>query len=242
MKLLEYIPLLLLSVLLCLLIARRSFRSFPWFTTYVCFAVFADLARFIVHNHRAAYKLTYWITEGIYAILGIVVMLEVFRRVMGNFGRFGWPRYVFPVMLVASVVLTVGRGEGVPSGLHDRTLIFIILAEIAVRFLQVLMFTALVALVPLVGLQWRQYAFGIAMGFGVYSTTALLTTTRFSVLGQTYHLTWGWALIISYSCAVLIWLWFFSAAEKPAPPSSATPALSLTELNLYRRLIRRIIR
>jgi hypothetical protein len=242
LKLAEYIPLLLLFVLLCLLMVRRSFRSFPWFTFYVCFAVLADVARFIVRNDRPAYKLTYWTTEGIYAALGIAVMYEVFRKTFGNLGRFAWPRYIFPIMMVVSVVLTIGRGEGVPTALHDKTLIVIIQSEIAVRFLQVLVFVAMVVLVPLVGLQWRQYAFGIAMGFGLYSTFALLTTTRFSILGQTYHLTWGWALIISYSCAVLIWLLFFSAAEKPTPPGSTTPALSFAELNLYRRFIRRIIK
>jgi hypothetical protein len=242
LKLTEYIPLALLSVLFCVLVARRSARAFPWFMAYVSFAVCADLARFVVRDRYEVYFFVYWITEGVYTFLGIAVMYEVFRRTFGNLGRFGWPRWIFLVMIVVSAVLTVGRGEGLPSGLPDRTIALIILGEIGVRFLQVLMFASLVTLVPLIGLQWKQYAFGIAMGFGVYSTIALLSTTRFSVLGEDYHLSWKWALIISYSCAVLIWLWFFGAAEKPDTPGSATPVLSLAELNIYRRLMRRINR
>ncbi len=244
LKLTEYIPLLLLSILLCLLWVRRSFRLFPWFTAYVCFAVCADLARYFTSNHRSAYKVTYWWTEAGYVLLGIATMYEVFRQVFGNLGRFRWPRYIFPVLLVVSALLALGRSEAIPSPLHDRLLISIVMSEIGVRFLQVLIFISMVVLVPLIGLQWRQHAFGITMGFGVYSTVALLTTVQFSISGQTFHLTWGWALIISYSCAVLIWLWFFSAAEKPVSPSGSatTPALSFTELNIYRRFIRRMFR
>lgn len=242
MKLTEYIPLALLAVLLGVLLKRRAWRSFPWFFVYVAFAVGADAARFVSHNTAAAYFWTYWITEAGYAALGIGVMYEVSRRTLGNLGRWWWLRALFPLMIIVSVVLTIGRGTSLPVGLDNRLMIVIIFSEIAVRFLEVLMFVTLVTLVPLLGLQWRQYGFGIATGFGLYSTIALLTTTRFSILGTEYIFSWGWALIVSYSCAVLIWLWFFSATEKPAPPSSRPPALSFDELNLYRRILRRINR
>jgi hypothetical protein len=240
LKLTEYIPLALLGVLLGVLLARRAWRGFPWFFAYVVFAVGADVARFVSRN-GPAYFWTYWLTEAGYAILGIGVMYEVSRRTLGNLGRWWWLRALFPLMIVASVVITIGRGTGLPVGLYNRAMVLIIFSEIAVRFLEVLMFVSLVTLVPVLGLQWRQYAFGIATGFGFYSTVALLTTTRFSILGLDYLFSWGWALIVSYSCAVLIWLCFFSATEKPTPPSG-TPALSFEELKLYRKLLRRINR
>lgn len=227
-------------MLLCVLLMRRSFRSFPWFTSYVLYAVVADLARFVVRNHAAAYYYTYWITEGNYALLGIYVMYEVFQRVFGNLGRSGWLRLVFPIMVIISGVLSYGCRSAFPMGLHNHLVVVIVLSEIAVRFLESLIFAVLVTLVPLIGLQWRQYPFGIAMGFGVYSTTALLTTIRLSILGTRYQFVWTWAVLGSYSAAVLIWLWFFSAKEKPAPPGTINPTLSFEELKLYRRLLRRI--
>ena len=242
LKLAEYIPLVFLCALLCVLVARRSFRSFPWFTAYVFFAVCAGIARFFVRNRPPDYFYTYWITEGGYALLGICVMYEAFKRVFGNLGRSGWPRLVFPIMVVLSAVLTYGRVSAFPMGLHmhNHLINAIILGEIAVRFLECLIFATLVTLVPIVGLQWRQYPFGVAMGFGIYSTTALLTTIRFSILGLEYHFFWGWALIVSYTCAVLIWLWFFSAKEKPSPPGTINPTLAFEELKAYRSILRRI--
>ncbi len=237
----EYIPLVLLSVLLYVLIARRCWRSFPWFFSYVAFAVCAGVARFVSRNHDTGYLWTYWITEAGYDLLGICVMYELSRRVFANVGRSWLPRLLFPGTVIASVILTAGRGAALPSGLHNRATVLIILGEIFVRFLEVIMFATLVTLVPVLGLQWRQYAFGVATGFGVYSIVALLTTTRFSILGLDYYFSWAWALIVSYSCGVLIWLFFFSATEKAEPPLGPS-VLSFEELNVYRKFLRRINR
>jgi hypothetical protein len=241
LKILEYSPMVLLSVLLFFLLKRRCWRSVPWFFSYAAFALCADLARFISHNERKAYFWTYWTTEAVYAVLGVSVMYEVARRVFGNLGRSWWPRLLFPGMIVVSAILTVGRGAAVPPGLSNRAMALIILGEIFKNFLEVIMFATLVTLVPVLGLQWRQYAFGVATGFGVYSIVALLTTTRFSVLGLSYYFSWELALIISYSCSVLIWLFFFSAPEKTVPPHGPS-VLSFEELNVYRKLLRRINR
>jgi len=242
LKSLEYIPLVLLTALLGVLVARRVARTFPWFMAYVSFAVCADLARFIVHDRTVAYFYVYWCTDGVYALLGIAVMYEVFRNLLGNLTRLGWHRWIFFLMIAVSIIITVGRKATLPFGLHNRTIALVILVEIAVRYLQVLMFVMLMILVPLVGLRWKQYASGIALGFGVYSTIALITTTRLSVLGQVYFLSWGWISLVSYSCTVLIWIWFFSTAEKPDIPWSGTSVLSFTEIYNYRRLIRRMKR
>src|SRR5260370_2300833 len=181
LKLAEYIPLLLLIFLVCVLLARRAYSSFPWFTAYVVFATVAGGARFVVRNEPTPYFYTYWFTEAGYALLAIAVMYEVFHRVFGNLGRFGCPRLVFPMMVVISTVLSIGCG--VPATLHNHLIAVIIQGEIAVKLLEVLIFAVLVTLVPLVGLQWKQYPFGIAMGFGIFSTVALFTTVRLTVMG-----------------------------------------------------------
>jgi hypothetical protein len=240
LKLAEYIPLVFLIILAGVLLARRTYFTFPWFTAYVIFATLAGIARFVVRNNAAPYFYTYWYTECGFEVLGIAVMYEVFRRVFGNLGRFGWPRLLFPLMVVISAMLSIGRG--VPSTLHNHFIALLIQGEIAVRLLQVMIFAVLVTLVPLIGLQWRQYPFGIAMGYGVFSTVALFTTVRLTILGLTYGNIWNWTLIISYSCGVLIWLCFFSAKEQPAPPGSTSPPLSFEDLNVYRRILRRMNR
>jgi len=232
----------LLCVLLYLLVKRQGWRSAPWFFSYTAFAILAGLARFFSRNHRAMYFWTYWTTDAAYALLGICVMYEVSRSVFVNLGRsWWWPRLLFTGMIVVSAVLTGLRGSALPPGLKYRAMEFILFGEVFVRFLEVIMFATLMTLVVVLGLQWRQRPFGIAMGFGLYSTIDLLTTTRFSILGIAYYLSWKWALIVSYSCGVLIWLFFFSAPEKTVPPHGSS-VLTFEELDAYRKILRRINR
>jgi hypothetical protein len=77
---LRYIPLLLLTLLLALMLRNRAHRVCPWFFTYVAFGVGADIVRFAFDNRPGAYYRTYWTTEAGYCILGIAAMYEVFFR------------------------------------------------------------------------------------------------------------------------------------------------------------------
>jgi hypothetical protein len=233
-------PLLLLMSMLWVLARRRAYKHSLWFFTYVVFAVSADLARFGIRNHSDAYFATYWITEAGYDVLGILVMYEVSRTVLGGLTKVWWARLMFPGVLLASLALSIARNQATAEQLGGLLMLYIVIGEVAVRFVQVLTFAGLVSLVPLLGLRWRQHAFGIATGFGVYSTVALLTTTKFSDFGTRFKLLWGISLLVSYSIAVLIWLWFFSVAEKSeaAKPKEFVP--SPDELEQYRQALRRI--
>jgi hypothetical protein len=226
MNLLEwYIPLGLLAVLLWLLLRNRAYKAFPCFFAYIAFAVAAGVARFAVHNHRDPYFATYWITEAGYDVLGILVMYELIRKVLRGLARTWWGRLIFPATLIAGIGLSVARAHASPpqfSGL----LYYIVVGEIAVRCVQALVFTGLVAIIVILGLRWRQYSFGIATGFGGYSFVALLMTTKFSDFGTRFKFLFSVTSVVAYSIAVLIWIWFFSVPQKPETPSPDLPAPS----------------
>jgi hypothetical protein len=236
---LSYIPLGLLTLLFWTLVRRSAYKADPCFFAYTAFAVVADVARFVVHNHPRAYYLTYWITEAAYDILGVLVMYEVLRTVLGNLTRAWWARLVFPAILVSGLGISLARANLVPSRLSG-ILFYIVVCEIAVRFVQVFVFAGLVTLVPLLGLRWRQYPFGVATGFGLYATVALLTTTKFSDFGTKFKFLWGMTSLVAYSLAVLIWIWFFSVPQKTRTPSSDLPAPSPGELKQYKDALRRM--
>jgi hypothetical protein len=236
---LEYIPLLLLTVLFLILVRRRSGKAFPYFFAYIAFAVAAGVARFAAHSHHEAYYLTYWITEAGYDLLGILVMHEVLQTVLGSLTRAWWARLILPAVLVAGIGMSVARASLVPSRLTG-ILFYIAVGEIAVRFVQVFVFAGLATLVPVVGLRWRQYPFGIATGFGLYATVMLLTTTKFSDFGTRFKFLWGVTSLVAYSVAVLIWIWFFSVPQKIQTLSSKLSAPSPGELEQYKDALRRM--
>jgi hypothetical protein len=219
---LTYIPLALLMLLLWTLVRVRAYRLVPCFFLYTVFAVAADGARLAVHNYHDTYFATYWISEAGYDVLGILVMYELIRTVLRSLVHTSWGRLIFPSAVLAGVVLSIARAHAVPPQVSG-VFYYIVVGEIAVRCVQALVFTGLVAMVMILGLRWRQYSFGIATGFGGYSFVALLMTTKFSDFGTRFKFLWGRSLIVAYSIAVLIWIWFFSVPQNPETPNPNLP-------------------
>jgi hypothetical protein len=236
------IPHWLLAVLLCLMLRNRAYKACPWFFAYVGFGVAADVARLVTHNHPHPYFATYWLTEAGYDVLGILVMYELIRMVLRNLIRTWWGRLIFPAALLVGVLLSVARAHAAPPQFSGIAYC-IVVGEIAVRCVQVLVFVATVAIVLIFGLRWRQYPFGIATGFGLYSVIALLMTMKFSDFGTSFKFLWGRTLIVAYSSAVLIWIWFFSAPQKPDPELPALTPEAWKEyqamLDQYLKFLRR---
>ncbi len=235
---LRYIPSGLLVLLLFVMLRNRAYQVCPWFFSYVTFGVGADVVRFAVDGHPQAYKATYWITEAGYCVLGILAMYEVFRAILR--ARAWWTNLLFPIIVIAALILSVAHARVVPPQVSGL-LLYIVTAEIAVRFVQVFMFIGLGALASFFGLRWRQYPLGIAAGFGLYSTVELLSTIKFSDFGTRFKFWWDVAPLVAYSVAVLIWIWFFRAPqEEEAPLDPEVLAHYTAVLEKYRNAIRRM--
>jgi hypothetical protein len=238
MNLVWYIPLGLLALLLFLLLRNRAYKVCPCFFAYVAFGVAAGVARFVVDGRPQAYKATYWGTEAGYCILGIFAMYEVFRAVLR--ARLWWTYLIFPAIVVVALALSVAHARAVPPQV-SRPLLYIVNGEIAVRFVQVLMFVGLGVLASFFGLRWRQYPLGIAAGFGLYSTAELLSTIKFSDFGTTFKFWWDVIPLVAYSLAVLIWIWFFRVPQEEEPPLDPRLAAHYTAvLEQYLDWIRRM--
>jgi hypothetical protein len=209
------IPLWLLALLFFLMLRNCAYKVCPWFFAYVTFGVLAGVARYFALNHPRPYFATYWITEAGYCLLGILAMYEVFRAVLR--ARVWWTNLVFPIILFVGIGLSLVHAHAVPPQVTGL-LLYIVNAEIAVRFVQVLIFLGVGALASFFGLRWRQYPLGIAAGFGLYATVALLSTIKFSDFGTRFKFLWNVSLIVAYSVAVLVWIWFFRVPQEEESP------------------------
>lgn len=235
-----YIPLGLLTLLLWILVRRRAYGLYPWFFSYVAFGVFADLIRFVTHTNPKPYYLAYWITEAGYDVLGILVMYEVFRAAAGSLTRARWVRLAFPIIFATGVGLSLARSHSNPTEFTHWFALYIVTGEIAVRFVQVFIFAGLVSSVPLLGLRWRQYPFGIAAGFGLYATVSLLVTAKLSDFGTRFMFLFNAVSLVAYSLAVLIWIWFFSVPQKVESAKPELSAPSPGDLKHYKDALRRM--
>lgn len=208
--LLRYIPLGLLIVLFLLLLRRRAYAFCPLFFAYVAFGVTADVARLIARLllNREIYPTIYWVTEAGYDLLGILVMYELIHRVLRNLAYAWWHRLIFPAALLSGIFLSIARVHAVPPHFSHGLAFYAITGEIGIRFVEVLAVPLI--LIPLFGVPGNRYPLGIAAGFGLYSTVALVVTTRFSDIGPRFSFVWGVASLVAYSVAVVVWIWAFS--------------------------------
>jgi hypothetical protein len=216
-----YIPLGLLALLLFFMFRNRASRVCPWFFSYVAFGVAAGVARFVVHSRPGAYYATYWITEAGYCLLGILAMYEVFRVIIRYLAPRWWIHLIFPGVVIAGTCLSLARAHAVPPRVSGL-LYYIVVGEIAVRFVEVL--AVLLTVVPLFGFRRHRYALGVAAGFGFYSAVELLSTIRFADLGTAFKFWWSAISIGAYSIGVLIWVWFFRVPQDEEPLPTLEPA------------------
>jgi hypothetical protein len=242
--LLRYVPLCLLLLLLWILFRKRAYGTYPWFFIYIAFGAAADVARLaarisILHS-PGFYYVTYWITEAGYDLLGILVMYEVLRTVLGSITRAWWARGILPALAALGIALSLARAHSAPAQFGNGLRFYMLVGEIGVRFVQVFVFAGLVTLVPVLGLRWRQYPFGIATGFGLYATVSLLINLKLSDFGTRFTFLWGWTSLVAYSVAVLIWIWFFSVPQKAPTPNSELSAPSPGVLKQYKDALRRM--
>jgi hypothetical protein len=160
---LSYIPLWLLALLLWVLLRQRAYKVSPCFFAYAAFGLVASLARFAIHNYQHIYFATYWISEAIFCVLGILTMFEVMRSAFCGLPRACWVHLIFPFILFASAGLGLSRTHSGPQRLAG-ILLWIVTGEIATRIVQVLVFAGLATLAPLIGLRWRRHSWRWASG------------------------------------------------------------------------------
>ena len=188
---------------------RRLYRDYPFF--FAC--TINQLVRFVVLFYcyqlgiRDVYRHAYLSSEAVDAVLRFGVIWElfshVFRRYQGirelGLSLLRWAS----VILLLIAVLVTASSVGSDS---DKFLAGLFAMERSVEIVQGGLLFLLFVLTSSLGLQWKQPAMGIALGFGVVSSVNLATFTLRAQLGMASHDVLSLISNAAYDCAVLIWL------------------------------------
>jgi hypothetical protein len=81
------------------------------------------------------------------------------------------------------------------------------------------------------GLSWRSYCFGVALGFGTYAAVEIVTL---AMRGQYGWTVWELLNIIrsfAYDVAILIWAWYFFQPMEIARPVWVVPQNNIEKWN-----------
>lgn len=206
-----------LEVLVLVMAARkRLYSTLPWFCVYFVTEVLRDIVIApLAFSSKFAYFYAYWLGEALAGILGLLVIFEVYRQVFLQYASiqrlttllFGWATLVLIVITAASA-FAIGGAEKTPivAGIFAFAR--------SVRLLQAGLLLLLFLLSRALGLNWRHYVAGVALGFAVLVATDLMAVTVRAHLGRAEDA--GYVLLkpIAYAIAVLIWLAYVAL---PAP-------------------------
>jgi hypothetical protein len=244
------IPPVLQTCLAAMLLRRRIYRTFPFFVTYTLFAVCAETCKLTLllldKQNTLAYFYAYWGAEAVYAVLGFAAIHEVFRYVFENFTSLGWFKLLLPtvalLMLGISVLIPLVH-RAVDTGPLEEGIFSL---QIAVRCLQLGVFFLIFCLARFFDLDYRQYAFGIAAGFGIAAAGILLGTLVRTGLGLKFLIFFKYIPAVSYCLAVTVWLASFVRPEPDDPFRNFrhlfTPELFLAQLQRYKQEVKGIFR
>ncbi|HUQ50037.1 MAG TPA: hypothetical protein VM056_04920 [Terriglobales bacterium] len=198
-----------LMATLAFLMARRKLQAqFPFFFTYAIFQVVSHILHYMAYGTTYKnYFYTYWTTTALGIILGFFVIYEVFQyairpytglRDLGTM-LFHWAGLV--LLLVSGVIAFSTRGNSA-----DHIIIAIVNLERGIRLMQCGMLLFIAVFASHLGLTWRNFACGIAFGFGIFASTDLTMYSLRAQLGPSWNLTLSTITNFAYMVSAITWL------------------------------------
>lgn len=227
------------ALLAAILIRRKVSRAFPFFFLYVSSSIGFPILRLCVSNDYKLFFQVYWGTEAIYVFLALLALHEVFRKVFAAFYEKRWFWLFFPVIVIAISALAVIYRLGSPPAQANQVMSFIISMGMAVNLVQALLFVLFFVLVWFNGISWREYPFGIVMGFAAIAIVTFAANWARSEFGTRLNVVSSYAPAVAYILAVILWLKTFLRPPEPEPQwkLKITPEQLLDEIRQASKIL-----
>jgi hypothetical protein len=215
-------------LIVAVMIARRLFVNARYFFAYIVWQTFSvAIAYFLYHYSYVKYFYVYWINNAITISLGLAIIIELFNRM---FDQYPSVRKFAKLMLLAagaililvSAALTLYHEE-----VYRVPILTLLVAERSLKFIQLGLIVALLALTRYLHLRWKNYLLGIALGFGFYALMALTGLTVLMHYGKSIARLENTLQGTAYCAAVLIWSVYVIQRESGRVPLIALPSQQL---------------
>jgi hypothetical protein len=212
-----------------LMLRRRLFQEVPWFFAYTIFHLVQFTVLFIAYRHAYdAYFYSYWIAEGLDALLVLAVIQELYGRVFHPFDAlrnlsgviFRWA----VIVLLAISLLTAASASGTE---RDRFVASLLVLDRSAAFVECALIFLLFILKQAIGLPWRNLSHGIALGLGTISASTCVAFSVRAYSNQDLDGIVGLVLTITYDLAVMAWIALLLRPERIPDRASLVPSGTL---------------
>ena len=232
------VPLLQLTIVVRMLY-RRMQREFPAFFTYMAFHAVRSLLLIGLRSWPGTpyrvYFYSFWVSECLGAALGIAVAYEIYQQIFTSYpGLQRLGRLMFHGCASVMVLVAVWAGASSSAPGFARVVSSLLVLSMGSMVVRVGLIGFLFAFASTLRLTWRHYAFGIAMGLGLYTSVELAASAANLVLGSALTMTHQVIRSAAYNCALLVWL---SSLLKREAIGVEAPSVSGAELTQWNNVL-----
>jgi hypothetical protein len=224
------------GLLVVTLLAKRTWRQFPFFTGYACLSFAVSIAEYLLLRnrpvHSTVYFYVYWIGEAIGIGLGLSVVYEIFRhiftvhRALLRLATVTF-RIAIGILLIAGLIVYMTQ----PASQTSSFKLAVQAVEQATRIIEVGLLMILFICSAAFGLHWKQAEFGIALGLGFFVTVELMAVTLRPVIGAHGKVLQDVMRVMAFDTSLFIWMGYLLAPERAATAVEVPKQAQLEQWN-----------
>lgn len=226
-----------------LMVWHRLYREFPFLFIYFIVEITASVVRgaFLIHFsvRSTQYFYAYWLSEAFTVLAAFAVLYEVFLiRMFPSFHTTPIARYLLPSLVLLACILAGIMFFLAPH--HAPRMLTVVVGKttLALNVLQVALLLFFSVVLVAWGGGWEEHEFGIALGFGIYAITKLVTAAVRAKAG--YAPTAIDQLpTIGYFVALVIWAIYLSREYKR--PDVDVPVELVEKVQSWDKALRQIM-
>jgi hypothetical protein len=218
-------------VVFLLLLWRGLWRHFPLFSVYIA----SHLVRGIVLSHAHTYVqyfYRYWAVEAADYALGMMVVYEIYRHVFRRYEAlrsFGSLLFRWCFIVLGTVAIWLGS---VVHGTQEARVLGAVLAlGLGATFISAGLLSLLFVFTSSFGLTWKHYAFGIAIGFGLFLSIDVASFAMRVHAGSAAMSVFSIIRSSAYGFALLTWIGYFATQEAKSARLTPLPSQQLERWN-----------
>jgi uncharacterized membrane protein YhaH (DUF805 family) len=211
---------------------RRLWHLCPVFFAYTAFQIVKFGVLFSLRASSQAYFVAYWIGELVDVGLVVAVLYQLFSQLFSGYealrrlqdALFRWSA---AVCILVAVVAAASVPGSEASQLKQGLLAFALGAAVLKAGLIIFLMIVSSAL----ALRWGHYAFAVLVGMGVYNSVDIVTTAVRLQVGAAAAVPYGLIKAGAYTCALLVWVWYFFSKEHSPERLRSIPQNDLVSWN-----------
>lgn len=233
--LLGIVPAVLQLIIAAVILRRCLIRQFPIFTIYTVYQVVAiaiTYAALLSHVSSLHYAYTYYPLQMLSFGLTFVVIYEIFTIVLEPYDalRRMWRALFLIATLTLFAIggLWIAYGSGVPA---DRLTESMNILQRILIVVEAGLLMLLFVLSGSLGLAWRSYTFGLALGFGIFAIVELVSWLLRTHYGDQYWKPQSILNGLAYNVMILIWTCYVLQPQRIAQPLRMIPHNEIEKWN-----------